>query len=292
MPEETITNRGADVFVEVFAEVLEIGPEIEPEASVSKESDKIGLPPGTLIYVDSDGKTEEKLKEKSIIRLIQYNASSYDEIKITSAEELAAVNLNDKMTWIQVSGLWDVESVSKVGEIFHLDPLILEVVLDMEQRSKTHEYENYLFTILKQIRFDEKTRIIKDNQISIFTFEKAVLVFCEDDPQIFKSIVERIKKETKIRRLGSDYLTYTLIDMIVDHYFYAIEAFEGWMDDIEKRIIKNPQKEAAEEITSLRHQLSMLKKIVWPTITIAEEFEKCDSKLIKKQTHILFHHVL
>ncbi|MDR0766878.1 MAG: magnesium/cobalt transporter CorA [Methanosarcinales archaeon] len=283
MPEETITNQDEKVSL--------INQCLLQETPVAKESDKAGLPPGTLVYIDRDGKDEEKLREKSTIRMIQYNEAGYCEMRIENPDELTELDLHGKITWIQISGLWDVESVRRIGEIFHLNPLILEVILDMEQRSKMQEHDNYLLTILKQIHFDEKIKAIKDNQISIFTFEKVVLVFCEDNPRIFKPIIDRIKEGRRIRRLGTDYLTYALIDMVVDHYFYVVESFEEWMSDIEKRIITNPEKEAVAEITTLRQQLSVFKKVVWPTMAIAEEMENCDSRLIKKQMRPLFHHV-
>ncbi|WP_316556902.1 magnesium/cobalt transporter CorA [Methanimicrococcus hongohii] len=261
------------------------------EVSVSKESDKVGLPPGALIYVDDDGKDDEMLKEKSIIRLIQYSESGYNEVKIKDVEEISAVDLDDKITWIHISGLWDVKSVSKVGEMFQLSSLVLEDILNMEQRPKTEDYDNFLFTILKQVRFDEERKEVNDNQISIVTFEKVVLTFCEDDPKIFKPVVDRIKKEGKILKYGTDHLTYTLIDIVVDHYLFVVESFDEWLDDIEKRIIKNPEKNTAEEINSLRHELSAFKKMVWPAVSITEKMEKSDSKLIKKATRILFRDV-
>ncbi|WNY29416.1 Cobalt/magnesium transport protein CorA [Methanimicrococcus stummii] len=288
--------------------------DLKPEDPiVSKESDKVGLPPGTLMYVDDDGKDDETLKEKSLIRIIRYNESGCREVKIKSVDEIGAIvqtasaadqtttvigqktNANQTINtagqdkiWIHVSGLWDIDSVRKIGEIFQLSPLVLEDILNMEQRPKTEDYETYLFTILKQIQFDEDEKEIKDNQISIVTFEKVVLTFCENDPQIFKSVAGRIKKGGKILKYDADYLTYALIDVIVDHYLYTVEFFDEWLDDIEKRIIKNPDKEGAEEINALRHELSAFKKAIWPTITVIEKMEKSDSKLIKKQTRVLF----
>ncbi|MDL2261336.1 magnesium/cobalt transporter CorA [Methanimicrococcus sp. OttesenSCG-928-J09] len=269
-------------------------PEIENvEIPVAKESDKVGLPPGTLIYVDDDGKDDETLKGKSIIRLIQYNEAGYAEKRIHDAEEIRSLDLNgDKITWIQMSGLWDIENVRKIGEIFQINALVLEDLLNMEQRPKMEEYDNFFFTVLKQIWFDEESKSVKDIQISIITFDKLVLTFCEEETRVFGTIIKRIKKEDgRIRKYGSDYLTYALTDIIVDHYFYVLEGFEEWLDDVEKRIIKKADKEGVEEINRLRHELSSFKKISWPLITVTEKLEKSDSKLIKKQTRVLFRDV-
>lgn len=280
MPEETNTNQKT--------ESLEITQTENRENPVSKESDKVGLPPGALIYVDDDGKDDETLHKKSTIRLMQYNESDCTEIKVKDVEELRTLNQTDKTTWVHISGLWDVETVQKIGEIFQLNPLVLEDILNMEQRTKTEDYETYLLTILKQMRFDAEKQEIKDNQIGIITFEKTVLTFCEEYTQIFKTVVERIKTGGRIRKYGSDHLTYALIDVIVDHYFYINDAFDEWLDDVEKRIIKKPEKANVEEINQMRHELSAFKKEVRPIITIAEKFEKSDSKLIRKPTRILF----
>lgn len=283
IPEETNTNQNV--------EEIEITETEDFEIPIAKESDKVGLPPGTLIYVDDDGKDDETLREKSKIRVIQYNEAGYNEINIRTVEEIVLIDQTDKTTWIHVSGMWNVETVQKIGEIFQLYPLVLEDILNMEQRTKTEDYETYLFTILKQMWFDAENKEIVDNQISIITFEKVVLTFCEKDPHIFKSVVDRIKTGGRIRKYGSDHLTYALIDVVVDHYFYINDAFDEWLDDAEKQIINDPDKGSVEKINQMRHELSAFKKAVRPIITIAEKFEKSDSKLIRKQTKILFRDV-
>ncbi|MDV0445497.1 Cobalt/magnesium transport protein CorA [Methanimicrococcus sp. At1] len=283
MPEELKADQKSEDFENDTAAVF--------ETPVAKESDKVGLPPGTLMYVDDDGKDDQTLKEKSTIRVIQYNESEYTEKTIQNADDIKALNQTDKTTWIHVSGLWDVENVIKIGEIFQINSLVLEDILNMEQRPKTEDYENYLFTIIKQIRFDGEIKEIKDSQVSIVTFEKVVLSFCEDEPHIFDSVTDRLKKKGKMIKYGTDYLTYAMIDMIVDHYLYVVEFFDEWLDNVEKRIIKNPDKEGAEEINQIRHELSSFKKEVWPVITITEKMEKSESSLIKKPTRILFRDV-
>lgn len=259
--------------------------------TVSKERDKVGLPPGTLMYVDDDGKDAATLKGKSIIRLMQYNESLCEEKQIEEIEEIHDVDFADKITWIHVAGLWQVEIVRKIGEQFEISPLILEDLLNMEQRPKTEEYETYFVTILKQIRFDAENREIRDSQIGLITFDKIVLTFCENDPKIFKSVTDRIQNEGRIRKYGADYLTYALVDVVVDQYFNIVEEFEEWMDDVEKRIIRKPDKSGAEEINKMRHELTAFKRAVWPLITAAEKLEKSDSKIIKKSTRLLFRDV-
>ncbi|MBZ3936232.1 magnesium/cobalt transporter CorA [Methanimicrococcus blatticola] len=280
LPKETSTARNIEIFEMTQTENQEI--------PIAKESDKVGLPPGTLIYVDDDGKDDETLREKGMVRAIQYNESGFTEIRIKNIEEIRSLDQTDKMTWINVSGLWDVNAVQTIGEIFQLNPLVLEDILNMEQRTKTEDYETYLLTILKQMWFDSEAKEIKDNQIGIITFEKTVLTFCEEETPLFGTIVERIKTGGRIRKYGADYLTYGLIDIIVDHYFYINDAFDEWLDDAEKRIIKKTEKADIEEINQMRHELSAFKKEVRPIITIAEKFEKSDSKLVRKQTRILF----
>lgn len=259
------------------------------EISVAHESAKIGLPPGTLIYVDND--EEEIVGQKSTVRLIEYNEAGYTQRDITSAGEIDPTSSADKVVWLHMTGLWNVEMVRQIGELYNISPLTLEDALTMGQRPKSEEFDNYIFTIFKHLRFDTDANELVDIQISIVTLDRVVLTLCEKEIPAFDAVVKRIQKDGRLRKAGSDYLTYSLIDVVVDHYFYVLEAFEEWFDEVEKKIIKQAEKDGAEEINKMRHELSSFYKAVWPLSTAIDKLEKSDSKLIRKQTRVFFRDV-
>ena len=78
---------------------------VNVEGIFSKESEKAGLPPGTLLY--SGDESEEKTDAP--IRIIEYNETENFEKYIQTIEEIDEIVVTDKILWIHTTGLWNVE---------------------------------------------------------------------------------------------------------------------------------------------------------------------------------------
>jgi magnesium transporter len=178
-----------------------------------------------------------------------------------------------------------------LGEKYNISHLTLEDIVNQLQRPKVEDYGHYIFTVLKEIHFDDEYDEVTYEQISIITMGKTVLTFIDKETNIFDPVIRRIKKDRKLRKFGTDYLTYALIDIVVDHYFFVLESFEEWFEDVEKIIAESPETEIAQDINKMRTELSIFNKIVWPLSTVVEKLEKMNSKLIKKSTRVYFRDV-
>ena len=67
---------------------------------------------------------------------------------------------------------------------------------------------------------------------SIFFGKGFVLSFQEDKDDLFTSVRARVHSgRGRIRKRGADYVTYALLDTMVDHYFLLLDEME---DIIEK----------------------------------------------------------
>jgi len=67
---------------------------------------------------------------------------------------------NQKVSWIDVSGLGDVELLRQLGRHFHIHPLALEDVLITGQRPKVDEYDRQLFILLQMVYEDDDQELI------------------------------------------------------------------------------------------------------------------------------------
>src|SRR5688572_19885003 len=81
---------------------------------------------------------------KPTITLIQYDAESVDEREFDDVHELLAALKDDKVSWVNIEGLGDVEALRHLGERFKLHPLLLEDVINTGQRPKTEQWDDYL----------------------------------------------------------------------------------------------------------------------------------------------------
>jgi magnesium transporter len=168
---------------------------------IRKSSKKVGLPPGTPVYV---GKTRE---EQIKITFIEYDSFTLVEKQLESSSECFPKPETGSSTWINVDGVHNPDVIQKIGEQFQIHPLVLEDIMNTGQRPKAEDFENYLYIILKMLHFDEQLNETKTEQVSLVFGSNYLISFQETEGDVFNPIRERLKSNRgKIRKMGVDYL--------------------------------------------------------------------------------------
>lgn len=251
-----------------------------------KVSNKFVLPPGTLIHIG------EKKTEKSKITVIDYNESVFQEKEVESVEKCLPYKDKPTTTWINIDGLHQVETIEKIGNYFNLHPLLLEDILNTNQRPKMEEYENYLFIVFKMLYLSEQGEGIIYEQISLILSENCVISFQEREGDVFNIIRERLRAgKGRMRKMGADYLAYSLIDATVDAYFTVLEKIGERIEEAEDSVVRNPTMEIVHMIHNLKKELIYLRKSIWPLRDVINLLERSETPLIKESTEFYFRDV-
>jgi magnesium transporter len=246
---------------------------------IKKREVKIGQPPGTPIYVG------EKREEAIRITVIDYDEDLFQEKKISDIDECGILKDSPSISWINIDGVHDAQLVESLGKCFDLHPLVVEDVLHPGQRPKMEEFENSLFIIFNMLTYDDETREIRGEQVSLVLADHYVLSFQERPGDIFGLIRDRLRnKKGRIRKMGPDYLAYSLLDAVVDYYFLILEKVGGRIEELEATLLDNPKPETMQEIHKLKREMLFLRKSVWPLRELISGLEKSESRIIKKTT--------
>ncbi|MFX0034102.1 MAG: magnesium/cobalt transporter CorA [Candidatus Hermodarchaeota archaeon] len=212
---------------------------------------------------------------------MDYNKDSYtirEDIKID--EKLVEIK-KGILRWIDITGLADVKIIEEIGNQFNIHPLILEDILNTNQRPKFEDYENYIFLVLKLLLWNESHEIFESEQISILFGSNYVISFLEQESDIFNPIFERIKgSKGRIRIMGADYLAYSLMDVIVDHYFLILETIGDIIEALEEDLVKNPEPAVLQSIYRLKRNSIELRKSIWPLRQVINSLQREQSDLI------------
>ncbi|MDR4498940.1 MAG: magnesium/cobalt transporter CorA [Candidatus Scalindua sp.] len=248
---------------------------------IKKRSKKTGSPPGSLIHV---GETKA---ETVRITVIDYDGESYRKKEIQRIEDCFQLKDTSTVTWINISGLHQIEIIEKVGKHFELHPLLLEDVLNTNQRPKIEDFGGYLFIVMRMLFYNGVKNEIESEQVSFFVGSQYVISFQEKEGDVFDPVRERIRNgKGRIRKSGTDYLVYTLIDAIVDHYFITLEKTEEKIDRLEEEVLTNPIPETLQEIHTIKREMIFMRKSVWPLREVISTFERTESLLVKETTTI------
>lgn len=255
---------------------------ISDKALKKKPTGKTGLPPGSLVFTG-----ERKLAQPNL-SLIKYSESSCEVIESLHIEDISSSIEEKGIAWINIEGIHDTALVEKIGEIFHLHPLLLEDILNPQQRPKLDEYDDVVFIIAKMLFTDKQRDKIIDEQVSFVLGKNFLLTFQESKPgDAFDVVRERIiNNKGKIRKEKTDYLCYRLLDAIVDNYFEVLEKIGDRLEDIEAKIIQNPEKSSIQKTHELKRELIYLRKITWPLREVINNFHRGEHALINQSTKV------
>ena len=241
---------------------------------------KQGLPPGTVTYVG------RKQTHAVAIDVIHAGPDGVRHETAKSPEACAAYVDAPGLTWINVDGLHDPDCIIRLGEVFHLHPLVLEDIVHTGQRPKLDELDDALFAVVKMLRYDEEERTIVDEQVSFVLKEGVLLTFQEKaEGDVFGEIRKRLLAGTgKLCRSGPDYLMYALIDAIVDNYFVVLERMGEDIEEVEEKLLAAPTPEELETIHALRREALFLRKFVWPLREVLARLEKGGAPFVQDST--------
>jgi magnesium transporter len=244
-----------------------------------KRSKKSGLPPGTLVHVG------ERTAGTVEISAISYDKANFHEIKrVNSIEECVRLDNTAAVTWINIEGIHQTEVIQKIGDCYGFHPLVLEDILNTDQRPKMEDYKDYTFIVLKMLH-DSAPEIIAE-QVSMILGRNFVISFLEGiRGDVFKSTRERIRSgKGRLREMKADYLAYSLIDAVVDNYFVILEKMGERIEDLEEELLSNPTTGTVHVIHQLKREMIFLRKAVWPLREVINTLVRGDSSLISDST--------
>ena len=224
-----------------------------------RRSKKLGMAPGTLVHVG-----EVKI-QKPAVTLIEYSQEGLEERALDPADLSAYKKPADTKLWLNVHGVHDPELIADIGQAFGLHPLVLEDILNTDQRPKVDAYDDYLYIVTRSFFHDTKQNVLGSEQISLVLGENFVLTFQERPTGSFEPVRERLRKgRSHIRESGSDYLAYALLDVIVDHYFIVLEQIGDDSETLEDILLRKPTTPTLHKIHRLKRESMELRRSVWP----------------------------
>ncbi len=260
-------------------------PDIQPDL-LAQGSDSAPVPNGSA--------TAEIKPNRDLPRftVIEYDENHFFETETNEVEDFLIFRDRPYMTWINVDGPRQVYSLEKLGACYGLHPLVLEDILT-DQRPKVEDYEDYIFIVLKMLYYEEEgDEMMGDfsidmDQVSIIVGNKFIISFKEKDVDVFRPLRERLRtSKGRIRKQGADYLAYSMIDSIVDHYFVIMEKLGDRFEELEDSVVSNPEPGILPAIYNLKRDMLFLRKSVWPLREAISRMQRMDSHLISETTRI------
>ncbi len=237
-----------------------------------------GSAPATLIV------PSEYQSVRPVVSLIQYDAHSFEERTIASVDELLPCIESQKISWINIHGLGDVQLFQQLAAHFRIHPLAVEDMLNLGQRPKVDQYDRQLFVVL-DMAYEKRKHEVTFEQFSIVLSDRIVITVQERAGDVLNSLRQRLREGAgNARFLRADYLAYALIDSVIDQYFPIIESLGDSMDDFQQTLLDQPTRERVNELHEFRRLISRIRRAVWPHRDVLNRLTRDESGLIAPRT--------
>ena len=251
-----------------------------------KISRTAGLAPGTLVHVG-----EERVGGIRIT-FLDYDKDNFQEKEVAFAKECFPLRDTDTISWINIDGIHDMGAIEQIGKCYKIHPLVLEDIVNTEQRPKLEDFGAYCYVVLKMLTFDDVKGRVVSEQVSLILGHNHVISFQETIGDIFDRLRERIRQgKGSIREMGADYLLYALLDAIVDGYFVILERMGERLEGLEEEVIKNPEPSLLQRIHRIKNQMGLLRRSVWPLREVIGGLSRSESALVTPAARPFFRDV-
>ncbi len=246
-----------------------------------KQTKTAGLSPGTLIHVG------QRKMEKTRITVIDYSPKRFLEKEVKKVEEAFPFRDTASVTWINIDGVHEADIIRKIGEHFRIHPLVLEDIMDTTQRPKMEDFGSYIFLVIRQARPDRRNGEDRFEQTSLIVGKNFVISFQEDVGDVFDPVRNRIRHgKGRIRKMGTDYLAYSLLDAVVDGYFLALEKQGEEIENLEDELLAKPVPATIHHIHGLKQEMIFMRKSIWPLREVINGLYRVESKLFRPTTAV------
>ncbi|MBN1183081.1 MAG: magnesium/cobalt transporter CorA [Bacteroidales bacterium] len=239
-----------------------------------------GEAPGSLIFIG-----KQKM-ENSQIRAIEFNKESIIEKELQGIDHFKEHLSKKHTTWLNIDGLHEANLMEQLRDMFSIPALIMEDILNTDQRPKIWIEEDKIIIILKAMYYDQKERLMHNEQISFIIGDNHLITLQERIGDFFEPVRDRLRKGLPIREKGPDYLCYALMDTLVDLYISNIETLGSLVEDLETMILNQTGRDIVNEIYRHKTEISYMRKSIRPLKEVMVYLLKPDITCIKEPTQI------
>ncbi len=252
---------------------------------------RVGLPPGAVVF------TGHEKTAPVTLSVLNYAEDYVHEATDVSIDTALQQRDAPGPSWINIDGIHDVAIVQALGDHFGLHPLIQEAIVHTGQRPKLEVYDDHVYIVLKMLSLSSPGDLDSDDdpaayapqlqaeQVSLVVGANWLLCFHEDPGDVFDPVRERIRSRLgRVRKVGTDYLAYALVDVIIDHYFIVLEHLGNRIEALEDDVLAGAATGTQEKINAVRRDLVTMRRMTWPVREILSQMERLESDVWSEET--------
>lgn len=214
------------------------------------------------------------------IRVFSYNTDTCNENKFSNLSDLFSYLETQPPTlkhWIDTEGIGNTAFFDALKNYFKLHNLAVEDAVSGDQRPKVETYDEHIFIISRMLYHLPPSNKLINEQVAFFVLPNTLITIQDEYEDCLEPVRERLRKGRGTMRANSIfYLTYALIDAIVDNYFPMAENIAQRLNELEDKIISNVESVSIHDILHIKREILQIRKAALAERDKISELMRCE----------------
>ncbi len=232
--------------------------------------------------------TGKKYVEKPSVQLYEYNQDKVIEKIDYDISDFNGFKEDELQHWLNIHGLHEVDKVATICEKLDIHSLVIQDILDINQRPKFQQFDNYCFFTLKSVLPTSNYHVVSE-QLSFILGKNYLVSFQEKKADYFEHVRQRIRENIGIvNHRTPDYLLFLLLESILDNYFKTIDNIENNIEEFGIiDVNSDPSPDVLKDIEQFKREIHLIRKTLLPIKEFLLKVEVEQFNLIHKK-HIKY----
>jgi magnesium transporter len=161
--------------------------------------------------------------------------------------------------WLDIEAP-DDDDYRLLSDTFKFHQLTIEDVKHQNQRPKLDGYDGYVFAVVFVIALTGENVSFREHHLYIAA-NYLVSVHLDPEPS-FDTLNERIAETPKSVCAKTSFLTYLVMDSLVDTTFAALEALDEQVDRLQDEVLKDPNNAQLVLLQDMKHSVVEMRRIL------------------------------
>ena len=182
------------------------------------------------------------------------------------------------------------EEIRFLQETFKIHHLTIEDVVHQNQRPKIEPFDEYVYIAIHPLTHSKPWQIEPSELDLLLGRHWIVSVHYGPLPGLIEDSHIHERLANALAR-GTDFLLYTLVDLIVDSYFPILDEIEDEIDSLEDRLLARAQPADMNRLLAFKRSLVHVRRAVGPQREVLNQLTRHEFPFIRPENLVYFRDV-
>jgi magnesium transporter len=219
------------------------------------------------------------------IRIVALAGGTVKEQEGAAALDKLAASLRDPKSCIWVDLVAPTpDQAQQVGEALGLHPLVIEDVLEGNQRAKIEATEGVVHIVLFHLSYGD---VVVASELDMVLGKGFLLTVhnVDWDPRTGHHLAGGMEP---ILKHGPDHLLWAIADDLIDGYFPFADRIGDAIDEVQDQVIRKATPDTVEQLFRLKRELIQVRRAISPVREVFNQLTNRDETLIDPDEIVYF----